>query len=210
MGSTPIGLFLCRYLFLEKTMAKPQIHESVKGNLARLGFSTEEKNYTIVPFWGCAQEKEGVIDTSCLSNHYIRKFEQQSRWFNCVEQGMMFFKAQMFEDKEIMAKVMAEKWPPNQKRLGRQVKNFDQKVWDERKYDLVRELCWNKFGQNEDLGKFLISFPENVLFVEASPFDNIWGVELPDYAEEIRYPEQWQGENLLGFIHTDNYRYYQG
>lgn len=190
-------------------MANSKFIQGIKDNLTRLGFDTDKEDWNIVTFWGCAQKQKGVIDTSCLSNHYIRKFEQQGTWFNCVEQGMMYFKAQMFEDREIMHKVMAEKWPPNQKRLGRQVKNFDQKVWDDYKYDLVRNLCWAKFYHNDDLRKWLLSHPKNTLFVEASPFDRIWGVELPDYAPEIKDIYQWQGENLLGFIHTENFQHWQ-
>ena len=38
-----------------------------------------------------------------------------------------------------------------------------------------------------------------LLLVEASPYDNIWGVKLSADNDDILYPEKWKGENLLGF-----------
>lgn len=37
------------------------------------------------------------------------------------------------------------------------------------------------------------------MLVEASPFDGIWGVKLGIEDLRIEDPNQWCGENLLGF-----------
>lgn len=187
-------------------MASSRYIKGIVSQLDALGFDADVEDWTLVPFWGAAQEKKGVIDASCLSNHYVRQFEHQGNSFNSVEQGMMWFKASMFNDRKMMSAIMQEKWPPNQKRLGRQVQKFNTKVWDDAKYELVKALCHSKFSQHKDLNNWLTSHPKNVLFVEASPFDRIWGVELPSYAPEIKDIHQWQGENLLGFIHTENFQ----
>ena len=189
-------------------MANSRFIAGIKQHLVRLGFDVDVEDWKLATFWGAAQEKKGVIDASCLSNHYIRNFEHQGVHFNSVEQGMMWHKARLFDDRKMMSEIMAEKWPPKQKQLGRKVSNFNQKVWDDYKYDLVRNLCRAKFYHNDDLRKWLLSHPKNTLFVEASPFDRIWGVELPDYAPEIKDIYQWQGENLLGFIHTENFQHW--
>lgn len=191
-------------------MAKILYCQSLTDNLNRLGFDLDEPNYELVLFWGCAKDKKVKVDKSCLSNHFVRKFTYSGIEFNSVEQGMMYLKAKLFDDHDIAAKILAEKWPPNQKRLGRQVKNFRLSTWDHYKYQYVKALCLAKFQQNEDLKEWFISLPNNSLFVEASPFDRIWGVELPDYAPEIKDPAKWRGENLLGFVHTDNFRIIKG
>lgn len=191
-------------------MAKILYCQSLTDNLNRLGFDLEEPNYNLVTFWGCAKEKKVKADASCLSNHFVRNFTYQGMTFNSVEQGMMYLKAKLFDDHEIASKIMAEKWPPNQKRLGRQVRGFRLSTWDYYKYGYVKALCLAKFQQHEDFKEWLISHPDNTLFVEASPFDRIWGVELPSDAPEIKDPAKWRGENLLGFIHTENFRTLKG
>jgi ribA/ribD-fused uncharacterized protein len=187
----------------------PQLYnETLEAYLNKYGFDPEGSNSTKVFFWGAKQGKHG-IDNSCLSNHYIRKFTFEGQTFNSVEQGMMWKKAMLFNDPGTAKKILEEKWPPNQKRLGRQVSGFIARIWDQHKFTIVRDLCRAKFDQNNDLKAWLLKQPENVLFVEASPFDRIWGVELPDYAPEIKDIYRWRGENLLGFIHVDNYRHFK-
>ena len=57
---------------------------------------------------------------------------------------------------------------------------------------------WCKFSQNRDLREFLLSTGDSVL-VEASPYDNIWGICLAASSPEAQDPMQWRGQNLLGF-----------
>ena len=35
--------------------------------------------------------------------------------------------------------------------------------------------------------------------MEASPYDNIWGIRLPASSPEAQDPRKWRGQNLLGF-----------
>ena len=44
----------------------------------------------------------------------------------------------------------------------------------------------------------LLSTGDSVL-VEASPYDNIWGISLAASSPEAQNPVQWRGQNLLGF-----------
>lgn len=55
-----------------------------------------------------------------------------------------------------------------------------------------------KFGQNPELKEFLLGTGHQVL-VEASPYDNIWGVKLGPNDPCIPDPHNWRGKNLLGF-----------
>lgn len=119
---------------------------------------------------------------------------------NCCEQWMMASKAAIFNDKVTFNKIMAEKNPANHKALGRQIKNFAPKVWDEYKYDIVFEGNMWKFQQNAHLKKFLLQFPIDTIFAEASPWDTVWGIGLAPEDPRALDIKQWQGENLLGKV----------
>ena len=59
-----------------------------------------------------------------------------------------------------------------------------------------------KFSQNAELKAFLIATGDSVL-VEASPYDNVWGISLREDDERAKHPRTWQGQNLLGFALMD-------
>jgi ribA/ribD-fused uncharacterized protein len=55
-----------------------------------------------------------------------------------------------------------------------------------------------KFSQNAELKEFLLQTSSRVL-VEASPYDQVWGIGLIESDERANDPAQWNGLNLLGF-----------
>ena len=71
--------------------------------------------------------------------------ETQKITFLTTEQYMMYHKALLFADTAIAAKILREPEPKKQKALGRKVKGFDPRVWDERKEAIVEEGNWWKF-----------------------------------------------------------------
>lgn len=117
--------------------------------------------------------------------------------YNCAEQYMMYKKAELFDDKEAMQQIMKEKYPGDQKAIGRRVKNFKREVWDKASEDIMAIGLKAKFEQNPHLMKELIKVKDTVL-VEASPYDRIWGI---GYSEEnaLGYVDNW-GENRLGKV----------
>jgi ribA/ribD-fused uncharacterized protein len=56
---------------------------------------------------------------------------------------------------------------------------------------------WGQFQQNPALKKFLMSTGDLVL-VEASPQDKVWGIGLSANHPDAAFPEKWSGLNLLG------------
>jgi len=117
--------------------------------------------------------------------------------FNCCEQYMMYKKAMVFKDEETAAKVLTTLNPRDQKKLGRQVKNFDDKVWDAVKYEIVFTANMLKFTQNEDAKEALMATEDRIL-VEASPYDAVWGIGLDEANAQQVDPDKWPGQNLLG------------
>ena len=93
--------------------------------------------------------------------------------------------------------IMNESNPKEQKKYGRMIKGFDKATWDKNCLAIVYEGNLAKFTQNVELREQMIS-TGNRIFVEASPFDTIWGIGLGEDAEGIDNPSYWQGLNLLG------------
>src|ERR1700737_3929963 len=75
---------------------------------------------------------------------------------NC-ESYMMYHKALLFNDHAIAAQILAAAEDPKQvKALGRQVKGFEQGVWNDKKFGIVVQANLEKFGQSEVLREWLV------------------------------------------------------
>ena len=148
-------------------------------------------------FWGHTVEP-GVIKKTCFSQWYPCEFEVDGRIYHTAEQYMMSQKALLFKDRETFEKIMEADNPKSYKALGRLVRNFNPGVWDNNKYQIVLKGNVAKFSQNEALKDFLIKTGNKIL-VEASPYDGIWGIKLRIGDPKIQNPNNWRGENLLGF-----------
>lgn len=150
-------------------------------------------------FWGHQPKKNGKIGKSCFSQWWKSDFtNSEGVVFSTAQKWMMFKKAELFKDHTILNKILAHNDPKEIKSLGRQIKGFDQKNWDQKKYGLVLEASLLKFAQNDALKEFLINTSDSVI-VEASPYDKIWGIGMKSDEENVNNPNYWKGENLLGF-----------
>jgi len=149
-------------------------------------------------FWGHHPRKDGEVNHSCFSQWYDSKFTVDDAQFKTAEHWMMAEKANLFSDLGIIDEILNSKTPKDAKALGRKIKNFDNKLWNDNKYEIVKQGNLHKFVEYEDLKEFLIGTGDKVL-VEASPYDKIWGIGLSKDDEDSSDPNLWRGENLLGF-----------
>lgn len=140
-------------------------------------------------FWG------GPFSNWCRSEFTINNVT-----YNCGEQYMMHQKALLFNDNDIANKIMSAKYPKEQKKLGRLVKNYDNDTWDKNRYDIVKKGLREKFLQNEDLKNELLKYKGWVI-VEASPEDSLWGIGFHQ-SNALENKDKW-GLNLLGKILTE-------
>lgn len=147
-------------------------------------------------FWGHTMKDE--ITKSCFSQWFPFEFQENGIIYKTAEHYMMAGKAKLFNDDEVLKQIVKAETPNLAKSLGRKVKNFDPKIWDEHKYQIVRQGNLLKFSQNEKFKEFLLSTNDKIL-VEASPYDTIWGVGMLETDPRAQNPSQWKGENLLGF-----------
>ena len=146
----------------------------------------KEERY--VSFWG-----------SCFSNFYPSDFILHNHKWLTSEQYFMYQKAMYFNDTEIANKIMNTVHPKDCKKLGRKVKNFDDTLWSDARYDVMYDAVLAKFSQNEELKRALLYFREKGYhFVEGSPYDKIWGVGILYNNPLIADSKNWKGENLLG------------
>ena len=133
------------------------------------------------------------------SQWYYCKFIENGINFSSAEQYMMYHKAILFGDKNIAAKILRTTDPAQCKRLGRKVSNFDEKTWNEKCEDIVYQANILKFTQNDDLRIKIKELPIYVEFIEASPYDSIWGIGYTvERAKYVGRPH-W-GKNKLGKV----------
>ncbi len=165
--------------------------------------------------------------TSPFSNFHPAKFIYKTVQFVSNEQFMMYCKAKLFKDEETAAKIldvnnwelprklikgeltreqiindpeMCEMWKRimmSVKRFGREVNNYDDNIWSDKRYNIVRRGAKEKFEQNEDL-KIIMINTGNTLMCEAASHDSIWGCGLNEYNAKKTDPKNWPGLNLLG------------
>lgn len=128
-------------------------------------------------------------------------FTVDSVTYNCAEQYMMAEKARLFGDHEALDKIMASSDPRTQKALGRQVKNFDKDTWEKEAKLIVYRGNFAKFTQNPHMLEWLLTTVGKTL-VEASPWDNIWGIGLDGNDPRALSRDTWLGTNWLGEIIT--------
>lgn len=133
-----------------------------------------------------------------LSNWYLSEFEVTGKKFTSVEQYMMYSKATVFGDDEVAKKIMESDDVAEIKRLGRQVKGYNESVWNGIRQIVVYYGLVAKFKQNEELRQRLIETGNTVL-VECAIHDCVWGNGLGMNDKNVDVVDRWRGQNLLGY-----------
>jgi ribA/ribD-fused uncharacterized protein len=149
-------------------------------------------------FWGHQPSKDGSITKTCFSQWWISSFIVDGITYKTAEHWMMAKKAELFNDNEILEKIIQANSPAEVKKLGREVRNYNDALWLANRYEIVKQGNFYKFSQNSNLKAFLLNTKERVL-AEASPVDAIWGIGMAGDHKDIHNPEKWRGLNLLGF-----------
>lgn len=148
-------------------------------------------------FWGHEDRERGLTKV-CLSQWFPCSFVVNNQYYCCTEQYMMAEKARIFGDEEVLSRILSERNQMTIKKLGKQVRGYDDEVWKGVRYNVVVNGNLAKFLQNPPLGKFLIDTGDRVI-VEANPKDSVWGIGLDEANSDAYNPRKWRGTNLLGF-----------
>jgi ribA/ribD-fused uncharacterized protein len=142
------------------------------------------------------------------SHHYLCDFTVKGVKFSSMEQFMMYCKAMVFNDKKIAKEIMQTNNCQAQKMLGRDVKPYDEAVWEGWRRRVVFIGNREKYRQNHPLLLRLLETGDTLL-VEASERDTLWGVGLKETDDRIADPKQWRGENLHGQIQMEVRAYFR-
>lgn len=155
-----------------------------------------------------------------FSNWYIAPFYDNNVYaynpeveapmkFSCVEQYMMWRKASLFEDYGTAVAILSgsrkrkgEKDQAYYKRMGREVQGYDEGIWQANRELIVKRGIILKYTYNPHLKEELLKH-KGKTFVEASPYDGIYGIKMGMWDAGVEDPSNWKGENLLGKWHTD-------
>ncbi|KAG8816202.1 hypothetical protein FRC18_001126 [Serendipita sp. 400] len=123
--------------------------------------------------------------------------------FPTAEHYMMYHKAVLFRDYPIADEILetGARDTARVKQLGKQVHGFDEQIWNEKRWEIVKKGNLLKFDQHEELKRKLLETGRDTALVEASPFDRIWGIgKTKERAlQSLNSTNEW-GLNLLGRI----------
>jgi len=171
---------------------------TARSNEELLAYMSRGYEVDLLLFWGHQASRDGSLSKSCFSQWYEAPFTVEGDTYRTAEHFMMAGKARLFDEAAAREKILAARTPGEAKKLGREIRSFDEAIWSEARFDLVTRGNVAKFTQNPALGAFLLGTGDKVL-VEASPLDAIWGIGLAATDPAARDPHNWQGLNLLGY-----------
>lgn len=137
-------------------------------------------------------------ENAYLSNWFYSDFAKDGVMYTSMEQYMMHRKALTFGDTEIAEKIMSASDFGEIKALGRQVQNYDDRVWSGIRQIVIYEGLLEKFRQNPRLKEQLLATGD-ALLAECAFNDRIWAIGLTMQDNNRFDIEKWRGQNLLGF-----------
>lgn len=144
-------------------------------------------------FW-----RETEAPLGALSQWARADFEVDGRRYSSAEQYMMAEKAARMGDLESWRRIVDCDDPGEIKRLGRAVRPYDEARWAAVREHVVVRGNLARFGQDAAARAVLLGTGDAIL-VEASPYDQLWGIGLEAAHPDARDPARWRGPNLLGF-----------
>ena len=123
--------------------------------------------------------------------------------FHTSEHVFMYIKAKTFNDDEIAEKIKNALDPKTAKKLGRKVRGFNEQVWEKHRDNAMKTAVQLKFDASSEFRNELLKEKyRNKTFVEASPYDCIWGIGMSMDDPDVNNESKWRGLNLLGNILT--------
>jgi ribA/ribD-fused uncharacterized protein len=135
---------------------------------------------------------------SYMSNFYKTNFtDKDGIKYICSEQYFMYHKCKTFDPNNniLLETILRETSATNIKKCGRQLKNYNDTIWQEKRYNIMLEALRLKFNQNEIIKQKLLETNPKILY-EASKNDKIWGIGF--YDNDAIHNKNKFGTNLLG------------
>lgn len=137
-------------------------------------------------------------DNGYLSNWYPSHFIANGTAFSSMEQFMMYRKAICFNVEAAAVQILSTSDAAGIKALGRQVANYDERMWNGIRQIVVYEGLMAKFSQNDGL-KAKLKATGNAGLAECAVKNRIWGIGLSMNDPDRLNKAKWNGQNLLGY-----------
>ena len=151
-------------------------------------------------------DKHILFWNDIFSNFQYAVIKNEYGTFYSSEQYFMYRKALFFKDDEVAELILNERIPGKCKKLGRSIINFDKDKWFTVCESVMEDAVFQKFNQNKSLLNEILDVKyDDKKFVEASPYDDIWGIKLSEENPDADDETKWRGLNLLGKV-LDNVR----
>ena len=137
-------------------------------------------------------------ELNALRNFHLSTFEYNGITFHSSEQLIQYMKAIYYEDSDVATAILNSDTALECKQLAKDIKRFNREEW----IKIAGEMCdvriYEKFNQNEELAKLLLSTGTRKI-VEASR-DRDWGCRLSIGDDRCLALVTWYSQGLLGQI----------
>ena len=124
-------------------------------------------------------------------------FYKDPVWCDFSEKAIMMCKAAFFGDDEMFEKIKKADSPMKAKMLGRQVKNFDDTLYEEFREYFAYIVLKSKFQSCAEMKNTLLSTGNKFLAEAAGQKDMIWGSGL-HFSDPCPSIEKITGKNVQG------------
>jgi len=121
---------------------------------------------------------------SFLSNYYPSPFNKDNKYFLNIRQFIIYNKLKLFDSDNFILekKILETTFIKEMNDYEKLIKNFDQKIWDEKKYEIIKSGLIEKFLQNEVLKKKLLLTKKSII-IESIPKNGNW-ITISDTVEK--------------------------
>lgn len=136
------------------------------------------------------------------SNFHYTPFYYKGIRYKWAEQAIMYEKAKLFGADKIAESILEAIDAGDCKKLGRSREiPFNENIWDKNKERIFKDILREKYKLS-NLRRLMLQSGKRE-FVEASPYDNIWGIGMRENDPGVTDRSNWKGQNLLGKILTE-------
>ena len=138
-----------------------------------------------------------MTEKSPLSNFNMKyPIQVQGVPYSCNEQFIQSQKADLFDDKQAKARIMASENPREMKQIGRKIRGYVDSVWKSHTEQIVMECVRRKVYDHQEVQDYLLSTGDRL--IGEGTTDPHFGVGLHISDIRVLSYNEWQGNNLMG------------
>ena len=141
-------------------------------------------------------------DKTPFSNwNIVQGIKYDSHEFSSSESLFMYLKAKVFRDDEMAERIIPLD-PKEAKRCGRLIRPYSDEIWEREREAAMYIALKAKMDASQEFRDALLKEEyRGKTFVEASPYDKIWGIKQS--VKDAYNGAPWRGLNLLGKLLTE-------